>query len=85
MLVIHRKGSTLFIEHCLRLQARALQGPEVHRQRLTSTFEALEGRILEGKTESAAACKPLSMQEKVHQPADEARISSATVCSHHGM
>jgi hypothetical protein len=47
------------------VQARLASELEQHRVRLLSVFDNLHSRIMDAKTLAAAACKPVSQQDKV--------------------
>ncbi len=51
------------------VQARLAGELERHRVRLLSVFDNLHSRIMDAKTLAAAACKPVSQQDKVSSPA----------------
>ena len=50
---------------CAVFQAKMAQELEQHRVRLLSVFDNLHSRIMDAKTLAAAACKPVSQQDKV--------------------
>ena len=76
MLRMHSCAETIFstlqsphthilIQAVGNVQARLAAELEQHRVHLLSVFDNLHSRIMDAKTLAAAACKPVSQQDKV--------------------